>query len=124
MRSSGCTFVTALKQILQPIREFTQSYVDDMAVHSDNWRDHLSHVERFLSVIKESGFTLGLNKCQFGKNEIKFVGHIIGSGKRRADPSKIATVNAIKEPETKKQVRQMLGFLCFLRVSAAVCSYC
>ena len=87
MRSSGCTFVTALKQILQPIREFTQSYVDDMAVHSDNWRDHLSHVERFLSVIKESGFTLGLNKCQFGKNEIKFVGHIIGSGKRRADPS-------------------------------------
>ena len=34
MRSSGCTFVSALKLVLQPFREFTQSYVDAMAVHS------------------------------------------------------------------------------------------
>ena len=43
----------------------------------------------------------------------KFVGHIIGSGKRRADPNKISSIHLLKEPETKKQLRQVLGFFGF-----------
>jgi len=73
IRSSGCTFLTAIKQVLQPIREFTQSYVDDMAVHSENWRLHLNHIKTYLNVISESGFTLGIKKCEFAKPVIKFV---------------------------------------------------
>ena len=65
MRSSSCTFVTAIRMILQPIRDFMHSYVDDIAVHSDKWQWHLSRLEQFLSAINESGFTLGLKKCRF-----------------------------------------------------------
>jgi hypothetical protein len=65
--------------------------------------------------MKESGLTLGLSKCSFAKSEIKFVGQIIGSGKRRADPEKVASIQDLKEPETKKQLRQILGFFGFFR---------
>jgi len=37
-------------------------------------------------------------------------GQIVGSGTRRADPDKMAAVEAIKAPETKKQVRQTMDF--------------
>jgi len=30
MRSSGCTFVRAMQQVLQPIRKFAASFVDDV----------------------------------------------------------------------------------------------
>jgi hypothetical protein len=44
MRLSGTTFVRGVKEILRPIRDFTKSYVDDMAVHSDSWDLHLHHI--------------------------------------------------------------------------------
>jgi len=37
---------------------------------------------------------------------------VIGSGKRRADPDKI---EHMKRPETKTQVRQVLGFFSWFR---------
>jgi hypothetical protein len=115
MRSSGTTFVRGVKEILRPIRDFTKSYVDDMAVHSDSWDLHLRHITEYLTAIRTSGLTLSLKKCEFANSEIKFVGHIIGSGYRRADPDKVAAIELLKQPEIKKQVRQLLGLFSFLR---------
>jgi hypothetical protein len=79
-------------------------------VYSDTWRAHLKHLERFLTAIKQSGFTFNIKKCNFAQPEIKFVGNIVGSGRYKADPAKIATIHGLKRPETKTQVRQILGF--------------
>jgi len=44
------------------------------------------------------------------------VGHIIGSGQRSIDPVKAyEVVENLKEPESKKHVRQILGFFSFWR---------
>ena len=116
MKGSGDTFVRALRQILKPVGRFTKTYVDDSAVHSNSWNEHLDHLRLYLTVIRDSGFTLGLRKCEFAKSSIKFVGHIIGSGQRGIDPDKAyEAVANLKEPETKKQVRQILGFFSFWR---------
>ena len=115
MRSSGSTFVWAVKQILEPVKEFTASYVDDMAVCSPSWKLHLQQVEQYLSTIRDAGMTLNLKKCLMAKREVKFVGHIIGSGKLRADPDKVQAVLALKVPETKKQIKQILGFFTHYR---------
>ena len=115
MRSSGTTFVRAIKGVLRPIRDHTKSYVDDMAVHSDSFQDHLHHVDRYLNVMEKAGFTLGLNKSEFVKSKIKFVGHICGSGNRSVDPEKVIAVKCLKEPETKRELRQIIGFFSFFR---------
>jgi len=61
MRSSGSTFVRAMQQVLQPIRKFTASFVDDVSVFfSENWRHHLKYTEQFVQQIRQSGFTLNL----------------------------------------------------------------
>jgi hypothetical protein len=86
-----------------------------MTVFSDEWRQHLQHLEHFLETIKASGLTLNLAKCRFAQAEVKSCGHIIGSGSRRADPDKIYTVQNMKTPETKTQVRQILGFFSWFR---------
>ena len=40
---------------------------------------------------------------------------MVGSGKRRADPDKVAAVSDMKAPETNKQLRQILGFCSWFR---------
>jgi len=115
MRSSGTTFSTAIKEILRSIRDFTKSYVDDMAVHSTSWQNHLLHLDQYLSIVQASGLTLGLKKSEFAKPEVKFIGHLIGSGQRRVDPEKLDVINNLKEPETKKQLRTIIGIFSFFR---------
>jgi len=89
MKSSGNTFVRAVQAIVQPIKTFTGSFVDDLAVHSNGWHAHLCHLDRFLATIRQSGLTLKLKKCKFGQSEVKFCGELVGSGTRRADRKKL-----------------------------------
>ena len=58
LKGSGNSFVRTITQILRPIRESTESFVDDVAVHFDEWQNHLSDIDKFLSTIKRAGLTL------------------------------------------------------------------
>jgi hypothetical protein len=86
MKNSGATFVRAIQEILKPIQAFSTSYVDDMAVMSDEWHGHLNHIAQFLEVVKRAGLTLSLKKCEFGKHQVTYVGHLAGSGTKKPDP--------------------------------------
>jgi len=62
---------------------------DDMAVHSDQWEEHLIHLARFLKTIRDAKFTLNLKKCRWAQSRVKFCGKIMGSGQRFADTEKV-----------------------------------
>ena len=115
LKSAGNTFIRAVTQILQPIKDFTDSFVDDMAVLSQTWEEHLCHLDLYLQRIKESGLTLGLKKCSFGQSKTKFLGHVVGSGKIEPDPTKLAIVPNLQPPVTKKDVRKLMGFFSYFR---------
>jgi Reverse transcriptase (RNA-dependent DNA polymerase) len=101
LKGSGDTFTQAVRQVPFPAKEFTKSYVGDMAVHSGEWSDHLKHIDSYLFHVRRSGFTLGLNKCEFAKGSVKYIGHVVGSGHRGIDPDKVySAVERLKGPET------------------------
>jgi len=60
----------------------------------------------FLSVMRESGLTLKIEKSKFAATEITFV----GSRRHGVNPLKVACVETMKPPTTKKEVRQVMGF--------------
>ena len=108
----------ALHQILLSLREFCDSYVDDMSVFSvDSWEQHLTHLNSFLQAIKDAQFTLSLNKCHFALPEVTFVGHVMGSGKHGSDPEEIRAVENLTLPRTKSDLRRIMGlFSCFCSI--------
>jgi len=60
MKSSGQTFCRALRQVLSPIWDIAASFVDDVAVHSNLFQQHLIDLDKFLSVVRKAGMTLKL----------------------------------------------------------------
>jgi len=120
-KACGSTFIRAVEQVLKPIRGFTESYVDDMIVHTHAKNGgsvfdmHLQQIERFLQRIRETGLTLKLRKCKFAHSEIKFCGKIIGSGGKRPDPEKVAAIQGLNPAKTKTEVRRLLGIFGFFR---------
>ena len=67
---------------VKKIRDFDKSYVDDIAVYSDDFSIQLTYIDQFLMTMRSHGITLGLNKTELIKPRIKLVGFIIGSGER------------------------------------------
>jgi hypothetical protein len=116
MKNSGSSFVRAVQRVLHPIRDFAESFVDDMTVFSyECMEKHLHDLDQYLQVIKRSGLTLNLKKSSFAMSEIKFCGYYIGSGTKRLDPAKVETNKNLQPPITKAQVRQVLGLFGWFR---------
>ena len=111
LKCASNSFIRAVHQILQPIREFNDSYV----TFSTSWEFHLSHVQAFLRRISEVGMMLNLEKCEFARPSVTFVGHIICLGQHGPDPDKVACVENIQPPKTKKEVREIISFFSYFR---------
>ena len=101
--------------ILNPVSEFSFSFVDDLSVCSDHWAQRMTHLRAFLTEIRKSGLTLNVKKCSFAKLEVKFIGHVIGSGRHRPDEHKLVTITDLSRPITKRDVRRVLGFFSYFR---------
>lgn len=72
---------------------------------------YLDELRALLSVIARSGFTISSKKATRARPGDKFLGNVIGSGSRRADPDKLEAILALRFSKTKRQVRQVLGLL-------------
>jgi hypothetical protein len=53
--------------------------------------------------------TLNFKKCQFGKTELTFLGHIISAGGIRPDPDKVKAVQEFQPPNSVSDLRSFLG---------------
>ncbi len=49
---------------LADVPDYTTAYLDDIAVFSNSWTDHLEHLKTVLTKIKESGLILKMAKCK------------------------------------------------------------
>jgi len=64
-------------------------YLDDMLIYSDNLKEHRKHVQNVLEWLREAGLFLKPSKCEFHKQEVEFLGFVIGINGVRMDPAKV-----------------------------------
>lgn len=109
------TFQRIMNQILRPHSDYADSFLDDIIIFSKNWTDHLIHIRAILETLKNVNFSANLGKCSFAMPNVKYLGHIVGSGKHGPDPEKIAAIKSLKSPKTKKMLRSILGLFNYYR---------
>ena len=64
----------------------TQCLMDDILVYGKNQVEHNQRLKAVLSHIEHAGVTLNIQKCEFSKRRIIFLGHVIGPEGITADP--------------------------------------
>ncbi|XP_055932981.1 uncharacterized protein LOC129963003 [Argiope bruennichi] len=115
MKNAGSTFQRSMDKILSKHREYCRAYIDDVAIFSKSWEEHKKHIMEVFCTLQESNLTINLEKCEFGKKEVKFLGHIVGSGRHSPDPEKIDAIKKLLRPTNKKEVRSLLGLANYYR---------
>ncbi|XP_055639967.1 uncharacterized protein K02A2.6-like [Toxorhynchites rutilus septentrionalis] len=84
-------------------------YLDDVVVGGQNEQEHNRNLKAVLQRIHEFGFTIKAEKCSFGRNQIRYLGHIIDSSGLQPDPAKIEAIVKLKPPTDVSGVRSFLG---------------
>ena len=74
-------------------------FYDDVIAKGRGFKNHLSNLRIVFEDVRKSGLTLNLLKCSFCKNEIKYLGHIIGGGKIQVDPERVKAITSFPEPK-------------------------
>jgi len=54
-------------------------YLDDILVFSKTLEEHLRHVREVLDVLREHKLYCKLAKCEFGKQKLAFLGHVVSA---------------------------------------------
>jgi hypothetical protein len=114
--NAPATFMRLMNDVLCPfIDSFVIVYLDDILIFSNTWQEHFSHVMQVLETLKKNQLISNLQKCEFGKMSLIYLGHMIGGGELRVDPEKIAAITQWPIPTSVTEVRSFMGATQYLR---------
>ncbi|CAG9132662.1 unnamed protein product [Plutella xylostella] len=86
-------------------------FMDDVAVTGRDTAEHVANLKALLRRLSEVGLRIKLEKCQFMRDSISYVGFIIDKHGLHPDPEKVkAIVNALA-PTDVSQLRSFLGLI-------------
>lgn len=109
LKNAPFCFSKLMDSVLRGTNTFALPYLDDIAIFSATWQEHVSHLREVFRRLREAGLTVKAEKCQLGQAEVTYLGHVIGQGCRRPSEIKVAAVGSFPRPETKTQIRSFLG---------------
>ncbi|GFW57912.1 hypothetical protein TNCV_1418591 [Trichonephila clavipes] len=108
LRNAAATYQRAMSKVVQTISDFACAYIDDLAIFSDRWEEHLNHLQEVFKRLEHFNFSVNLGKCEFARQKVKYLGHVIGSGRHSPDKERIKAIQNLQAPTTKKQLRSAL----------------
>jgi len=90
-------------------------YIDDILIFAPNKELLKKYTCKILQILANNNLYLNLEKCEFKKEEIEYLGFIISSRQIKIDPKKVYGTLCWPESKTVCQVYSFLGFGNFYR---------
>jgi hypothetical protein len=104
--NAPATFMRVMNDVLRPfLDDCVIVYLDDILIFSKSHEEHVKHVKQLLDVFRKEKLFLNMSKCEFGKTSIIYLGHIVGGGELKIDPSKVKFILEWPKPSNVTEVR-------------------
>ena len=116
LTNAPATFQKLMTHVLAGMLDsFVLCYLDDILIFSSTREQHYTDLDQVLTRLEEHKLHVKYSKCTFGEEEVEFLGHLVGGGKIKPDPSKLKTVSEWPTPQTPKDIRSFLGLAGYYR---------
>jgi hypothetical protein len=70
---------------------------------------HVEDLDNELSLLRDAGVILRLDKCHFFRRRVNYLGHMIAPGKFSVQGTEVETIQKAKLPRSKTEIRAFLG---------------
>lgn len=116
LTNAPATFQAAMNSMFSAqIGRYVCVYLDDILVYSKNAEDHEKHLTEVLSILEQNKFYAKLSKCDLNRDELLYLGHIVGAYGIRVDPAKVSAVASWPVPKDLHELRSFLGLTNYFR---------
>lgn len=115
LRNSSQTFQRFMHEVLRGLDDIVYSFIDDLLVFSNNPDDHRRHVELVLERLSKYGVSLNIEKCEFGRNKIEFLGYQVSVEGITPTEERTHAISNYPKPNTVQDLRRFLGMVNFYR---------
>ncbi|KAL9448268.1 hypothetical protein AB3S75_015693 [Citrus x aurantiifolia] len=97
------------------LRKFVLVFFDDILSYSPLVESHQHHLALILGILQANNLYANRKKCEFGRTQVAYLGHIISGQEVSADPSKIQAINSWPMPTNLQALRGFLGLTGYYR---------
>lgn len=103
LTNASVTFQSLMTEAFKDfLRKFVLVFFDDILVYSRNWEEHLLQVEKVLWMLRVHQLFVKRENCQFGRQYVNYLGHVISANGVSMDPDKVTTMVQWEKPMTVK----------------------
>jgi hypothetical protein len=114
LKNAGQRFQRLIDRVLAGL-DFVFIYLDDVIVGSATEEEHLQHLRLVFDRLQKFGLMLNTDKCQFGVQQVEFLGHSITAGGATPLFKHVQAVKDFQRPGDAKQLQRFLGLVNFYR---------
>jgi hypothetical protein len=116
LTNAPAAFQTMMNHVLSDVLDvFAISLLDDIAVYSKTYKEHVAHVKTILKRLRKEKLYAKLSKCQFFASEIEFLGHMVSGDGIRMCSDKVGAIRDWPEPTKVKEMQAFLGLANYYR---------
>ncbi|GJP82049.1 hypothetical protein CLOP_g12174, partial [Closterium sp. NIES-67] len=90
-------------------------YLDNILIYSKTREQHLKDLEAVFQRLQQHRLITKGSKCEFLKQELEFLGHVISTEGIRIDLKKLRAIQEWKPPTNLQQLQSFLGFVNYVR---------
>lgn len=94
---------------------FMVIYIDDILIFSKSEEEHKGHVQHVLDKLRQNQLFAKLSKCDFAKDKVEYLGHIVSAQGIHPDPKKVSVIKDWPQPKSVSELQSFLGMVNFYR---------
>jgi chaperone required for assembly of F1-ATPase len=108
MANTPTSFQNMINEILKDMIDLgVITYIDNILIYSQTKEKHQRLIEEVLSHLQKWDLAASINKCEFHKSEIKFLGYRISDMGINMAQDKVQTVLEWEHPKSQKVARPL-----------------
>jgi len=116
LKNAPATFQRMINHVLRDyVNKICLVYMDDVIVFSTSLQEHIKNLELILNRLSEKGLKIQMDKCEFLRKEVLFLGHKITTKGIEPNPDKIRAIQNFPIPKTTRDIKSFIGLAGYYR---------
>ena len=116
LTNAPATFCNLMNDVFYEfVDHFVVVYLDGILIYSESLEDHLEHLRKVLSKLREHQLYVKKEKCEFTQQEILFLGHKVSKGLVMMNERKVQAILDWPPPSKVAELWSFLGLANYYR---------
>lgn len=116
LKNAPSIFQRTLDDILRKhIGKICFVYMDDIIIFAKTEKEHYENIDTIFETLERANIKVQLDKCEFLREEVEFLGFIISNKGIKTNPKKVEAILNFPIPKTLKDLRSFLGISNYYR---------